>query len=124
MKILKEEQLFEMARIGKYETFDVYVHTDDSGKIPHFHIWDCSTRGQNFHTCIRIDEPKYFHHTGKEDVLKNKEIKKLIDFLQSKPKNGKFNSNWELLVYMWNLNNSDVEISENSIMPNYMLLNK
>ncbi len=60
MKIIKEEQLVEMARVGKYGIFDVYVHTDDKGKIPHFHIWNEETRGQKFHTCIQLLEPKYF----------------------------------------------------------------
>lgn len=128
MKIIKDvsnqEQLVEMARVGKYDIYDVYVHSDDKGKIPHFHIWDDNTKGQKFHTCIRIDEPEYFHHTGKEDVLTNKEIKNLIKFLQSKPKHGLYDTYWQALVYMWNMNNSDVEIDDSQSMPDYMLLNK
>lgn len=128
MKIIEDvqhqEQLIEMARVGKYDVYDVYVHSDDKGKIPHFHVWDDNMRGQKFHTCIRIDKPEYFHHTGKEDVLTNKEIKNLIKFLQSKPKHGLYGTYWQSLVYMWNMNNSDVEIDDNQSMPDYMLLNK
>ena len=124
MKIIKKEQLVEMARVGKYDIFDVYVHTDDRGKIPHFHIWDEETRGQKFHTCVQLLEPKYFHHKGKTDVLNNKQIKELITFLNSKPKTPYFNTYWEMLVQMWNINNSDVTVNDDISMPDYTLLNK
>lgn len=115
-------KLWELARVGILDEYEIYIHIDDPGKIPHFHIWDYSTRGKKFHTCIRIDSPKYFHHTGKEDILNSKDKKDLCEFLQSKPRNKRFNTYWELLVDTWNLNNSDIEINENTEMPNYRLL--
>lgn len=123
MKVVKMD-LTEMARVGftSDNVFEVYVHTDDSGKIPHFHVWDAETKGDKFHTCIRIDSPAYFHHTGKEGVLNSKEKKNLVQFLKSSCKNKKFDTNWELLVFMWNLNNSDVEIDSMQEMPDYLKL--
>jgi hypothetical protein len=124
VKTIKKEQLVEMARVSKYDIYDVYVHTDDSGKIPHFRIWDDNTRGQKFHTCIRLDKLAYFHHTGKEDKLNNKEIKKLVQFLEASPADKLFDSYWQLLVHMWNINNSDIIVDTNIKMPDYSLLNK
>lgn len=122
-KILRENMLMEVARVGfingKYE---VYIHTDDPGNIPHFHIWDKETRGQNFHTCVKIITPEYFHHSGKENILNNKMKKELIEFLQLPSKNKRYSTNWEYLVSMWNDNNSNINISEDISMPNYMKL--
>lgn len=122
-KILRENMLMEMARVGfingKYE---IYIHTDDPGNIPHFHIWDKETRGQNFHTCIKIITPEYFHHNGKENILNNKMKKELIEFLQLPSRNKRYSTNWEYLVSMWNDNNSNINIPENISMPNYMKL--
>lgn len=115
-------QLYEMARVGMMNEYEVYVHTDDPGRVPHFHIWDYSTRGQKFHTCIRIDKPEYFHHTGKEDLLNSKMKKELIKFLNSKSRNRRFDTNWEYLISMWNDNNSDEEIDENQPIPDYSKL--
>ena len=120
--------LLEMARVGYFfrDKFEVYIHTDDPGNEPHFHIRDASTRGQDFHTCIKILSPEYFHHTGKEDVLNSHEKKALVEFLKEKPTNSKktaFVSNWDKLVYEWNENNSNVYVDEDMEMPNYMDLN-
>lgn len=120
---LRESMLLEMARVGFIDNkYEVYIHTDDPGNIPHFHIWDTETRGQKFHTCIRIDSPKYFHHTGKEDVLNSGMRKDLMLFLKSKSKNKRFSTNWEYLVSMWNDNNSKVQIPEDSPIPDYTKL--
>lgn len=122
-EILRENMLLEMARVGFIDgDYEVYIHTDDPGNIPHFHIWDTETRGQNFHTCIKIAAPEYFHHTGKEDFLNSKLKKALIIFLQAKSKNKRYNTNWEYLVSMWNDNNSSINIPEDIIMPDYMKL--
>lgn len=132
MKIIKKEKLLnenidnilnKMARIGKIcdDHYEIYIRTDDAGNIPHMHIWDFSTRGQKFHTCIRLDKAEYFHHTGKEDVLNNKMKKDLMKFLNTF--NNKWNmTNWQRLLMEWNDNNSSVEVDENSQLPNYINL--
>lgn len=121
---LREDMLLEMARVGFIgDEYEVFIHTNDPGHIPHFHMWDKATRGQNFHTCIRIDKPEYFHHTGKEDKLNSNTKKALINFLKSSPlKFGYFDTNWNIVIYMWNMNNSEVEIPKDMPMPDYRLL--
>lgn len=115
-------ELYEMARVGIMDEYEIFVNTDDSGRIPHFHIWDYSTKGNKFHTCIKITKPEYFHHTGKEGTLNTKMKKELVKFMQAVCRNKHFNTNWEYVVSMWNDNNSIEEIDEQQPMPNYLLL--
>ena len=113
--------LGEMSRIGYLDSYEIYIRTDDAGKIPHMHIWDRNTKGQKFHTCVRLDKAEYFHHTGKEDELNSAERKKLVEFLKSKHPKFKM-TNWKYLLIQWNENNSDVYIDEDSKMPDYRKL--
>ena len=121
-KLGMPKPLMEMARVGFFDEYEIYIHTDDPGNIPHFHIWDAETKGNKYHTCIRIDKPEYFHHTGKEDTLNSKDKKDLVKFLNSKPKNKRYNTNWEYLVSMWNDNNSKINVDEDIEMPDYTKL--
>ena len=113
--------LNEMAQIGCVDRFQIYVRTNDPGKIPHFHIWDKDTHGQKFHTCIRIDKAEYFHHTGKEDILSSKEKRLLVQFLNSNDPIDNI-TYWEVLVKEWDRNNSDVFIDLDTSMPDYTKL--
>lgn len=121
LRKLHEQELNEMARVGKIDKYEIWIRTDDPGKIPHMHIWDFSTKGDKFHTCIRLDKPEYFHHTGKEGSLNSKLKRELNDFLNST--NTRFNMTmWEYILKLWNENNSDVIIDEDQPMPDYTLL--
>lgn len=120
-----------MSRIGEIPmrgcTFEIYVNTDYSGKIPHFHV-----RNKNdwnlFHTCVRIDCPEYFLHGNKQDKFNTKEKKVLNEFMSEpckKPlfdENGIRLNNWKYLCTLWDINNSDVEIDPKTIQPDYTLL--
>lgn len=75
-----------------------------------------------FHTCIQIEHPVYFHHTRKEGTLNSKERKELVKFLWSLDPDGMFTTNWDTLLYEWNKNNSRKRISIETEMPNYPLL--
>jgi len=123
----------EMARIGflldstrakgQSKKYEIYIRTNDTGKIAHFHIMDVTTQGKEFHTCVCFASPKYFHHNGKEDFLNTKEKKLLMSFFKQKA-GGKLSNltNWEYAVFEWNKNNSDVHIDEDLEMPDYTLL--
>lgn len=112
------DELYEMASVGFLTPkLEIYVNTNDGGDIPHFHIWDTSTRGNEFHTCVQIKDNKYFHHTGKEDVINSKMRKRLIKFLQSNDEYGELN--WKVLIKEWNRNNSNMKIDINTEMPDY-----
>lgn len=115
--------LCEMAKVGEFNKegkFIVFIMTDDGGNIPHFHIWDYSTRGDKFSTCICITEPKYFHHPGKMDILNSKQLKALVKLLKGPSINKRYTSSWEYLVSMWNDNNSKIYVPEDIEMPDYL----
>ena len=111
----------EMARVGITENnLDIFIRTDDPGKIPHFHIVDINKKDNKVNeTCIQITKAEYFLHGGKQMTLNSSQRKELVEFLASKPRNKRFKTNWEYLVSMWNDNNSDVEIDESIEMPDY-----
>lgn len=113
--------LNEMARIGFVKDLEIYVRTNDAGKVPHFHICDRETNGDKFHTCVRLDKAEYFHHTGKTDVLNSQQRKALVEFMSTQCKYGLF-SNWSFTLMLWNANNSDVEIDLDAPMPDYIKL--
>ena len=118
-----KEALYEMALIGPMSNIlEVFVNTNDGGYIPHFHIWDSSTRGSEFHTCIRYDCPEYFHHSGKEDTLNSREKKSLDAFFKEPSRNKRFSTNWEYALSMWNDNNSSMNIPEDLKQPDYTRL--
>ena len=105
---IEDKMLLEMASIGNIDnTLCVVIRMNDAGNIPHFHIMDKSTLGKKFHTCVKIETPEYFHHTGKVDVLNSKQRKSLVEFLKSSHRNG---TKWEMLVDLWNINNSTITI--------------
>ncbi len=109
----------EIARVGiTDDDYEIYVNANDPGKIPHFHYRKANDWAA-FHTCIKIEKAEYFHHGNKQDVLNSKQKKELVEFLKDKPKSKRYETNWDLLVEMWNLNNSDVEINEDVEMPDY-----
>jgi hypothetical protein len=110
----------EMAQIGTFSKYTIIVWTNDPGNIPRFHIVDSSTRGEKFHTCLKIESPEYFHHSGKEDILNNKERKELLKFLNSKDKWGE--QNWIVLLKEWDRNNSNSYIDINQVIPDYLKL--
>ena len=120
----ENDMLFEMARVGfisKSPVLEIYIHTDDPGNIPHFHIRDykkIGKSGEEFHTCVEFKSNKYFHHTGKEDVLNNRQRKLLCDFLR-KTEPDEIESNWTILIKEWNRNNSNAKIPTNLPMPDY-----
>lgn len=123
-KYLPDVQLLlEMARVGYFSDFEVWIRTDDPGNIPHFHVWDKNSKGGLFHACVQILKPEYFHHTGKEDEFNAKQKKELIQFLNSKPLKAKrYKTNWEFIVTLWNVNNFSMEVPEDLEIPDYALL--
>lgn len=117
----EERYLMEMANIGSIDNKLVaIIRMNDPGNIPHFHIVDKATLGRDFHTCIKIETPEYFHHEGKEDILNSKQRKNLNDFLKNKNELGV--TNWKYLVTTWNINNSSKNVDKDITQPDYTKL--
>lgn len=120
------EPLLEMARVGYINgQFEVYVHTDDGGHIPHVHIRDKATRGQQFETCVELKRSRYFLHGKYKDVMSGYMAKQFADFMKSQSHNSKYQNNYEYAVDMWNDNNSIEKVipqydsNGRIIMPDY-----
>lgn len=123
-------RLDEMARVGFINgEYEVYVWTDDPGNIPHVHIRDTNSKGQNFETCVQLKTNSYFLHGSYTDTLNSKQRKAFAEFMISPSRNKKYATNYEYAVDMWNDNNSNVilelekDVKGNVIIPNYQVIN-
>jgi len=120
-------ELHEMARIGylpynqgaKEGEYEIYVNTNDSGNVPHFHI-RLKEDWAKFHTCVEFKNPEYFIHGSKQDVLTGRLKRELIWFFEGTNKSGR--TNWDEACSDWNKNNSSVTIPDGFEMPDYMKL--
>lgn len=129
-QVLEKRQLLnEMARVGymgKKNEFEIYVRTDDPGFVPHFHVRDSSTQGDEFETCIELKTNRYFFHGPYNDELNSSQRKELAKFMESP--NEYFPNNYMATVYAWNSNNSSEKVEPlrdeegNIIVPDYRIL--
>ena len=118
---LQSKMLLEIAKVGLLnDELVIYIWTNEGGNIPHFHIVDKATMGNEFHTCIRIMSAEYFHHTGKEDVLNSKQKKTLMIFFTMSDKWG--DNYWDIVLQEWNRNSSKIEVDRNLPTPDYTKL--
>ena len=118
---LQSKMLLEMAKVGPLnDELVIYIWTNDGGNIPHFHIVDKATMGNEFHTCVKIMSAEYFHHTGKEDVLNSKQKKALMNFFTMSDKWG--DNYWDIVLQEWNRNSSKIEVDRNLPTPDYTKL--
>lgn len=118
---LQSNMLLEMAKVGPLnDELVIYIWTNDGGNIPHFHIVDKATMGNEFHTCVKIMSAEYFHHTGKEDMLNSKQKKALMKFFTMSDKWG--DNYWDIVLQEWNRNSSKIEVDRNLPTPDYTKL--
>ena len=122
----KSAQLNEMARVGYINgELEVYVWTDDPGNIPHVHVRDTNSKGNDFETCVKLNTNEYFLHGHHKDKFNSKQRKAFAEFMEAKPLKGPYKTNYELAVSMWELNNSSAEVKINKdylgnvIIPDY-----
>lgn len=118
--------LNEMARVGYIGgEFEVYVWTDDPGHVPHVHVRDTNSRGENFETCVQLTKNSYFLHGFYRDKFNAKARKAFAEFMEAPCHNKRYDTNYEYAVDMWNDNNSSeiVQLHQdddgNIIIPNY-----
>ena len=129
MKKLIRQDMYGMSRIGwipegTSKSIEVYIHTDDAGKIPHFHVRKYSSNGNfEWETCIKFESAEYFLHGKYKDKLP-KSISRQLDamFRMKNSKRGRMETYWETAVNAWNDNNSDVELPFDLEQPDYSKL--
>ena len=130
LNIKENINLAEMARIGfvpvgTTNTIEVYVHTNDGGNVPHFHVRKYSKKGDfEWECCVRYDKAEYFKHGRYKDEFPNKKIAKELDkMLRTIDKTDRHKATyWEVAIDEWNRNNSSVTIPLDLPQPDYTTL--
>lgn len=112
----EDDYLSEMAAIWDPEThqgLDMVVY-GDSEPVPHFHLVGPDIlfnrdKGLPADTCIRLDEPTYFHHGKHAGLLSSDGKKLLVEYLGeiSRSDPGSGINNWQIAAVAWNLYNPD-----------------
>ena len=116
------------ARVGYFGArYEVYVVTDDPEKVPHVHIRGTVEKEKVSEVCVRLDSPVYFHHGQSTAILNASENEAFAAFMNAKPQIGRYDTNYELAVDLWNLNNADSSFcprlqNGNAVIPDYTLL--
>lgn len=124
MDDFNDNEVFGMAHIRYYpigtKSVEVYVHTDDPGKVPHFHVMK---RG-SWETCIKFESAEYFLHGSYKKKLPKRSLVKDMDKMLRKEKVilGIRTTYWKFAISMWNENNSDIQLSEDPEQPDYTKL--
>lgn len=125
-----DQDIFGMARIGwvpsnANKSVEVYVHTDDSGKLPHFHVRKASKSGKpEWETCVLFESPEYFLHGKSRDMLPSRKLSKQLDQMLREPNPNRRTGEtyWETAINAWNDNNSDVQVPPDLDQPDYSKL--
>jgi hypothetical protein len=119
----------DTSRVGMMDTYDVVVYTDDVCQIPHLHVIDKATRGQEFDSRISLNQASYVLQNGHSDKLDAPICVRFNQFMHEPSRNVHYRNNYEAAVNLWNDNNEDSHIplleTEESeiIIPNYASLN-
>ena len=99
-------------------TVNIIVRTREGENYPHCHVIETSeNNGKQFHSCVCLEQAKYFIHKGKEDTFNSKQRKEFDKIMRSRLKRGDKSTVWNILVQTWNkYNRKKVEVSE---IPDY-----
>jgi hypothetical protein len=123
------EESADMSRIGMMGAYDVVVYTDDVCQVPHLHVIDKATRGQEFDSRISLNRASYVLQDGHSDKLGASICARFNQFMREPSRNVHYRNNYEAAVNLWNDNNGNSHISlceteENEvIIPDYSSLN-
>ena len=124
------EEIYGMSRIGwipegTENTIEVYVHTNDPGNIPHFHVRKYG-RNNNYdwEVCIKFESAEYFSHGRYSGKLPNRKVaKQLDDMLRDINKSSRYQGTyWERAIDEWNMNNSQIQLPLDLEQPDYSKL--
>jgi len=98
--VLEDRKIADIIKYGKKTlNYQIYVYGKE-GPTPHFHIIETGEddREKKIDCCICIFEANFFDHGAHTDLLNNKELKILNNFLKSKIG---VNTYWEIIVAEW-----------------------
>ena len=113
----KRHSIFAMSRVGYTSTdrLEIIIYTDDPGKVPHLHFQNL----EGVDGCLRLDKAQYFPHGRHRSKLNTKQMRALVKFMKQ-PYRERGITNWEHTIDLWNDNNSDVVLPDDTPMPDYI----
>ena len=121
--ILYEEPRIGFVPVNSNKTIEVYIHPNDGGNVPHFHVRKYSASGKGFEweTCIRFDSADYFLHGKYKDKLPNRKVAKELDKMLRTINTTDIRKRtyWLLAIDDWNANNSSVTVDRTTEQPDY-----
>lgn len=128
-RIMDDIYFIEMAkrlpdiRVSKKVKLIVVVGQNESGNIPHFHIFYNQRDREEWKrgACLMYEENKYFDHGKNDKTLKKDELDVLVEFLKEKytGNDSVDRTNWEQIVIWWNDMNPLFPIPNDIEMPEY-----
>ena len=93
------------ARVGVFDNgrLEVYICANDKEQVPHVHICGKSEWGDWSDTsAVKLLDCHYYLH-GKHDYVFTATVKrKFARFMREKPQDGRFRTNYELAIDLWN----------------------
>jgi len=123
---MEENNIARIGFFGNKHEFEVYVVTDDTCWIPHFHVRDALKSGV-LNASLRLDVYLYIYHGKSNDRLQDYTLSLLADFMAQPCRSPHYINNYEYAVNMWNMNN-ETQLSikfedDNIIIPDYQRTN-
>ena len=120
-EFVEGEGIPDCSRIGyTSDGFEIFVGTDDPGRVPHFHYRNTD---RSVNTSIRIEKAEYYYFGKFRGILTDTQRKNLQEFMCGK--NGRSDmNNWQWIVCEWNQNNSDelkVDVRK-TLQPDYIVI--
>lgn len=97
------------------DNYDFYVY-DAEGKIPHFHL----VVNNEVSVAIEMKKPRYYKRDNGKTKLRDIDIDNMIKILNMR--NDRIDRDftvWELLIYIWNGDYRNRQISYETKIPNY-----
>ena len=89
----------------------------------HFHVYRSETDLEQWKNgaCLLFKDNKYFDHADNSEALTRDELFAIVECLKSKPSKNKYpgDTNWEVILGLWNMNNPDWEIDIDTPIPDY-----
>lgn len=93
------------ARVGVFDNgrLEVYVCANDKEQVPHVHISGKSEWGDWSDTsAVKLLDCHYYLHGNHDYVFTAKNKRKFARFMRAKPQGGRFRTNYELAIDLWN----------------------
>ncbi len=111
---------YDTIRVGTTEiNIEIIIWSDEPDATPHFHVFNRNKDREN-ECCIKIESAEYINLNSINTKLDARQRKGLIDFLkQPFGRKAFIGINWEFLLFLWNVNNSQSEVPDDIPMPNY-----